>query len=693
MRDMLTVLVPGLPLPTIRAILERADGIPHYAVETIRMLVEEGRLEEGDGSYRPVGDLGELHVPETLHALIAARLDAVDPADRALLQDGTILGQTFTVAALAALTGASAESLEPRLRALVQRELLVLDTDPRSPERGQYGFTQALVREVAHGTMSRKDRRDRHLAAARYFEALGDDEVAGVLATHYISAYEATPEGPEAEALGAQARIALRAAADRATSLGSHESAIAFWQRARTVTRDPAEDAELLEEIGGANRKAGHFEAAEQDLREASRRYREAGDLLASARATTVLCWVMSHTGRATEAHPIAIAAEAEVADRAPHAVLVKLWLALASLSIPAGERDSAAAWLERALADAEALGDPALVSQGMIDKGIFLAVLGRPIEGKALLEAGSAQAEALGDGIQSTIATLNISLAQMDADPRAALATSRKTLELAKRFGLVRPRLLALSNAIEASLGVGDWGWLQDELATIAIDELEPINRSAVLVGSLELAAVQGRDVASMESEIRAIMKTSEDTDLLGGVALAVALARNAEGRYEDASSEATIAERDPLNAPYALLLATRAAIRMGDGDRAMATLTRLDGLGIRGASSRAERDGLAAAISALDGRWPDAVAGFRDAWRRLRDLGLDVALGESQLDCIFVGPPDDPVVVEAAKEARETFGRTGALAYLRQLDEVEQRRGSPGTAVAADALSEVRG
>jgi tetratricopeptide (TPR) repeat protein len=692
MRDMLTQLVPGLPAPTVRAILERADGIPLYAVETIRMLVEEGRLEEAGGSYRLVGDLGELHVPETLHALIAARLDAVDSADRAILQDGAILGQTFTIAALAALTGTTAEALEPRLRSLVQRELLVIDTDPRSPERGQYGFTQALVREVAHGTMSRKDRRERHLAAARFFEALDDGEVAGVLATHYISAHEATPPGPEAEAVGAQARLALRAAAERATALGSPESAIGYWERARTVTRDPAEEAELLEQVGIAQRMAGRFEAAETSLRDAAARQREAGDLLAAARATSVLSRVLSTVGRSAEGHALAIAAEAQIVDRSPHPVLVQLWLDLATLEAPI-DAESATTHFERALADAEVLGDRALVAEGMIAKGLFLVIAGRPVEGRALLEAGGAIAESLGDGTQSAIAAFNVALALMDDDPRSSLAASLKAIELSRRFGLVRPRLLALSNAIEASLGTGAWGLLEEELGAIDIDELEPVNRGAVLMGSLELAAIQGRDFASMEDELRALMATSQDPDLIAGIALGLGLARKSEGRFEEALTEAAIAERDRMNAPYALLLEAQASIRVGDAERAAAALERLDALGIRGAASGTERDGMAAAVAALDGRWPEAVVGFRDAWRRFRDLGMDIALGESQLDCISVGPVGDPLVEDAAREAREIFERTGAHALLHRLDELVARRRPDPSTVDSDALSEVPG
>ena len=96
-------------------------------------------------------------------------------------------------------------------------------------------FVQGLVREVAYGTLARRDRRARHLAAARYFEALGDEELAGVLAAHYLAAYQAAPDGEEGEAVAIQAKLALRGAADRARALGSHEQVLGFLDQARSV--------------------------------------------------------------------------------------------------------------------------------------------------------------------------------------------------------------------------------------------------------------------------------------------------------------------------------------------------------------------------------------------------------------------------------------------------------------------------
>ena len=89
-------------------------------------------------SIVPIGDLTNLAVPETLTALIASRLDRLPADDRALVSDAAVLGQSFTIAGLSAVSGLDQGELEPRLLALVRRELLTVETDPRSPERGQY---------------------------------------------------------------------------------------------------------------------------------------------------------------------------------------------------------------------------------------------------------------------------------------------------------------------------------------------------------------------------------------------------------------------------------------------------------------------------------------------------------------------------------------------------------------------------
>ena len=245
MTELVAGMAPGLPEAAVRRIVGQADGIPLYAVETFRMLLDSGRLEAVEGGFRATGSLDKLDIPPTLHALIAARLDALAAEDRALLQSASVLGKTFTLQGLAAVSELPAEDVEPRLRAIIRRELIELDVDPRSPERGQYGFVQAVIREVAYGTLGAARAPGATPGRGALLRTLGDDELAGILASHYVDAYEASPEGPEAEAVAAQARVTLRGAAERAMALHSHEQAAALYRQALTVTADQAERAAI----------------------------------------------------------------------------------------------------------------------------------------------------------------------------------------------------------------------------------------------------------------------------------------------------------------------------------------------------------------------------------------------------------------------------------------------------------------
>src|SRR5204863_157092 len=103
MLEVLGGLVPGLPDELVDQIVERAEGVPLYAVETVRMLLDRGVLAQEGARYVLSGEMGELAIPETLQALLTARLDGLVPAERAPVQDASVLGQSFTAAGLAAL--------------------------------------------------------------------------------------------------------------------------------------------------------------------------------------------------------------------------------------------------------------------------------------------------------------------------------------------------------------------------------------------------------------------------------------------------------------------------------------------------------------------------------------------------------------------------------------------------------------
>ena len=230
MDQLVDALVPGMPGPARAKITAHAQGIPLFAVETVRSLVDRDIVQPVEGVYRLVGEVGQLQVPESLHALLAARLDALDPDVRQLVADAAVLGTTFPAEALIAISGQDEAVVRAALAELVRREVLTVSADPLSPERGSYGFTQDMLRQVAYDTLSRRDRKARHLAVAAHLRAAfprDGEEVAEVIARHYLDALEAVPDDGDAGQLRGQAIAALMRAAERAGRTGAPARAAA----------------------------------------------------------------------------------------------------------------------------------------------------------------------------------------------------------------------------------------------------------------------------------------------------------------------------------------------------------------------------------------------------------------------------------------------------------------------------------
>ncbi|MBT8192472.1 MAG: AAA family ATPase, partial [Acidimicrobiia bacterium] len=303
MRELVAGLAPGLPEDAVGLIASRSAGMPLYAVEFVRMLLAGGDLVREGEEFHLVGDLGGLAVPESLQAVIGARLDRLDAADRQLAQDGAVLGQTFTVDGLSVLRGEDAAVLEERLSDLVRRELLEVESDPKSPERGQYKFVQGLIREVAYSRLTKEERRDRHLKVAEYYEQFDDVEVAGIVASHYVDAYRASPAGPEGERLAERARHSLRDAAARAADLQSHEQALALCKQALDITEEAADQAELwLRAAESANLALLEEDEAEEYARQALDYYQGLESASGVVRAATLLARIFNDHSRSDEA-------------------------------------------------------------------------------------------------------------------------------------------------------------------------------------------------------------------------------------------------------------------------------------------------------------------------------------------------------------------------------------------------------
>ena len=142
------------------------------------------------------------------------------------MTDASVLGAAFTRSGLASL-GSDDADLDIALDSLVRKEIIVLTTDRFSAEIGQYRFVQAMVRQVAYATQSRRDRKQRHLAAASYLESEPDAaDLAVVIAQHLLDAIDASSTtDPDSQGLAQRARSLLAAGAARARPLGSHVEA------------------------------------------------------------------------------------------------------------------------------------------------------------------------------------------------------------------------------------------------------------------------------------------------------------------------------------------------------------------------------------------------------------------------------------------------------------------------------------
>ena len=253
MRRLIDGLVVGLPDDVRDQLVDRADGIPLFAVETVRALIDRDAVVPQGGRYVPAPgvtlDLATVGAPASLQALVAARLDALSPEERRVVADASVLGAVFTRDGAAALAGPDLD-VDAVLESLRRKEILGLQTDRLAADRGQLRFVQAVVRQVAYATQSKRDRKQRHLAAAAHLQAVTDPggDLAVVVAQHLLDALEASTSGdPDYADIRRRACAELDRAATRAKRLGALAEEYRLLATAVPLTDDPALRAALLE--------------------------------------------------------------------------------------------------------------------------------------------------------------------------------------------------------------------------------------------------------------------------------------------------------------------------------------------------------------------------------------------------------------------------------------------------------------
>ena len=674
MYELLFALVPGLPGALTRRIVERSEGVPLYAVEIIRMLLDRGLLVQDGSRYAPTDEIADLEVPETLQALAAARLDGLEAGERSLVQAAAVLGTSFLPAALAAVSGRALSDVRVTLDALVEKQVLGRIDDERLGEQGQYLFLQALLRNVALSTLSRRERKARHLAAARFIEALDeqDGELAEVHASHLLDAVAMDPDAADTDEIRAAARASLAFAARHTGSLALPDAARRYFEKAAELAEDPVERETLLAQAGVAASRAGDQPAAERLLRRAIETLTAAGEPIEAARAEARLADVLMAENRLEEASALMDAARERVEDPVIEAELAAR---LANAAQLAGDFERAYAVAVAALAIADPAGMKAVIASAQTTKARALFDRGRLNEVLALSSLGLEVALEASLSEQALRAYYNLAFYRVQAgQPAEALEAIQDGLRLARERG-DRPWERDLTaQLISLRVYCGEWDAALEEGDALRVQQEDSAERVAWQTRPLILAA-RG-DSEGLTEWLRRELPDSEWYEQSLDETAAQATALRAVGRREEAArltAEAwqEIETTGRIGSDLAMYLPALVDGLLEDG-RGPGLAQGLLGNVAPLPAIRGQMAWLRGALRLHAGDERAAAGCLADAVELLRPVEQPFALARALLDqgrCLVrTGSPADGE--RALRESKDLFAALGAAPWVAQAE-----------------------
>ena len=686
MATLVDALVDDLPEKARTAIVGRAEGVPLYAVETVRSLVdreavlaEEGRYVFVDHDYIRV-DLDQLEAPTSLQMLIAARLDALTAVERRTVQDASVLGLSFRQPGLMALSDVSSYDLDAALATLVRKGVLETEDDPRSPERGQYRFLQALVREVAYSTLARKDRRGRHLAAADHLATMDEDSattLAGIVAQHLLDALEASSStDPERAGIVTRARASLTVAAERADALGSSEEAFSSVLAAMALDPDPQELVFLQEAGARLAVRAGDHARGHELGALARAAYDATGDRAGAARVLGHQAFAVWALGRPTEAEKLAKAG-LDLLDADPEAdLLVRIHLLrqLTQAMRFGNDLPELHARQLEMVRLAEQAQDPEVLVMALNGLAIMLSDAGSPTAYLAVVERCIVLARAdrllapLGRSLMNLIAEI------YPQDLARSAEVASEALTVARQVGDSFITESTLINAAFTWWYAGDWDRLCEEVREWVDGRPFTATSGSLLFSEGLVRLARGEslpecdDLPDAEDAWESLSKTLalalRDTQAgdVVGAAMAVAAAVHAcyaGGDFFD--------DFEVMWAPAVELQLQAGAL--DEAEKVLALASPL--LGGRGrAVTRGEHPRLRGLITAARGGDPEAD--FRAAETAHEAYGAVFLLARTRLELArwLTGQARSDEAMPLLQQARATFVRLGAAPSIAEVD-----------------------
>jgi class 3 adenylate cyclase/tetratricopeptide (TPR) repeat protein len=482
----------------VARIREAAEGNPLYVEQMVALVQESGN--------------GDVAVPPTIQALLAARLDQLDPAERAVLERGSIEGRVFHRGAVEALAPDDA-AVATRLTSLVRKELVRPDKPVFSGDDA-FRFRHLLIRDAAYDALAKSTRAELHTRFASWLETHGQDlvELDEILGYHLEQAYSyrrlvGLVDENDAP-LGARAATYLEASGRRAAVRGDAPAAGRFFERAAALlpTEDPDRLA-LLTSLGAALIEVGEWDRARDALSEARATAEHVGDPGAAAHASIRLAWLDIHQD-------------------------------------PEASHAKVRAELERAIVVFEGLGDKSGLARALDMAGMLRMWGGENARAKEEMELAAQYAREAGDRVQEIQALSGVVMALVwGPDPVAAAL--KRIEEIARQSeGAARLQAAALRGRALLQAMAGNLGEARELITTaerIARElGLETLRAGGILrlAGQIELIAGDAPAAERFLREAYESLHRSKDWGHLSSVAPLLAEALLAQGLEDEAET-----------------------------------------------------------------------------------------------------------------------------------------------------------
>ena len=286
-RDIATLIARLLSIdtlpPALRELIGKGSGgNPLFCEELLRMLIDDGTIVHQGDTWRSTAPTADIRIPDSVQAVLGARLDSLPPTEKLALQTASVLGEQFSLSVLFGLRTPAELASAPE--SLVRKGMFVESSDGET-----LAFKHVLIRDVAYSSLAKAERADLHeRAVVRLVETAGDrvTEISEVLAYHAERAYALTSELPERRAQrSARARSAverLAAAGDRAAGLYANEKAAELYAGAIAISSAEPPEPEVLTSLydrrGRALELLNDFVHAQANYEDMEHRASDLGD-------------------------------------------------------------------------------------------------------------------------------------------------------------------------------------------------------------------------------------------------------------------------------------------------------------------------------------------------------------------------------------------------------------------------------